>query len=234
MLLDTSSAVGTSGSTEDTSGLGADDASGDSTEDRPLENAAMSSLLLLPYGFSNPPCAACEEPTRAAAAAIVGSEIQSSPSLNDEAVLALFADDSIGCALATEEGVLPIAVTRDDLTTQGLIDAIGEPSIRTLRDAVTDSAHKHTTRGALDDRAHQLGELAAQLSSQHAPSTIVVAGSAFIDDPLAPAPFARSVRGAGIDVELRMIPTHREVVRDIARAVALDFVLREPLAVASP
>lgn len=163
-----------------------------------------------------------------AAAAIVGSEIQSSPSLNDEAVLALFADDSIGCALATEEGVLPIAVTRDDLTTQGLIDAIGEPSIRTLRDAVTDSAHKHTTRGALDDRAHQLGELAAQLSSQHAPSTIVVAGSAFIDDPLAPAPFARSVRGAGIDVELRMIPTHREVVRDIARAVALDFVLREP------
>lgn len=169
-----------------------------------------------------------------AAAAIVGSEIQSSPSLNDEAVLALFADDSIGCALATEEGVLPIAVTRDDLTTQGLIDAIGEPSIRTLRDAVTDSAHKHTTRGALDDRAHQLGELAAQLSSQHAPSTIVVAGSAFIDDPLAPAPFARSVRGAGIDVELRMIPTHREVVRDIARAVALDFVLREPLAVASP
>ena len=32
--------------------------------------------------------------------------------------------------------------------------------------------------------------------------------------------------------ELRLIPTHREVVRDIARAVALDHVLREPLQVA--
>ncbi|QPK83320.1 ROK family transcriptional regulator [Corynebacterium qintianiae] len=169
-----------------------------------------------------------------AAAAIVGSEIQSTPSLGDESVMALFADDSIGCAISTPEGVLPVSVARDDLTTQGLIDSINIDGIRTLHDAVTDAAHKDTTRGALDNRARQLGTLAAKLSAEHAPTTVVVAGSAFIGDPLAPAPFARAVREAGASVELRMIPTHREVVRDIARAVALDFVLREPLAVAAP
>ena len=30
-----------------------------------------------------------------------------------------------------------------------------------------------------------------------------------------------------------MLPTHREMVRDIARAVALDLVLADPVAVAS-
>lgn len=169
-----------------------------------------------------------------AAAAIVGSELQSTPALEGQSVMALFADDSIGCARSTPQGVLPISVTRDDLTTQGLIDSINMPGIRTLHDAVTDATSKDLTRGALDNRARQLGTLTAQLSAEYSPSTVVVAGSAFIDDPLAPGPFARAVRTAGSDVELRMIPTHREVVRDIARAVALDFVLREPLAVASP
>ncbi|SDM03937.1 ROK family protein [Corynebacterium mycetoides] len=169
-----------------------------------------------------------------AAAAIVGSEIQSARTLDGSAVMALFADDSIGCAISTPDGVAPVGVTRDDLTTQGLIDSIGVPEIRTLADAVTDAAHKDITRRALDGRARALGTLAAELCAEHAPSTVVVAGSAFIDDPLAPAPFARAVRAAGSDVELRMIPTHREVVRDIARAVALDFVLREPLSVAAP
>ena len=32
---------------------------------------------------------------------------------------------------------------------------------------------------------------------------------------------------------MRLIPTHREVVRAIARAVALDQALREPLALYS-
>ena len=73
----------------------------------------------------------------------------------------------------------------------------------------------------------------AGLCSNYSPATVVVAGSAFIDDPLASAPFARTVRSeANCRPELRLIPTHREVVRDIARAVALDHVLREPLKVA--
>ncbi|AWB83132.1 ROK family protein [Corynebacterium liangguodongii] len=172
-----------------------------------------------------------------AAAAIVGSELQSSAALDAEAVMALFADDSLGCAISTPGGVEPVAVEREDLTTEGLIDSIDKPHIRTLIDAVTDATCKELTRGALDRRARELGVLAADLAAAHSPSTIVVAGSAFIDDPLAPGPFARAVRAsgaAGSSVELRMIPTHREVVRDIARAVALDLVLREPLAVAAP
>ncbi|WP_288832066.1 ROK family transcriptional regulator [uncultured Corynebacterium sp.] len=171
-----------------------------------------------------------------AAAAIVGSEAQSSDSLEPPTIMALFADDSIGCAVAAGAEVLPVAVSREDLTTQGLIESISDPGIRTLHDAVTSARHEPGTRAALDDRARQLGVLAAQLYEEHTPSTVVVAGSAFIDDPLAPAPFARAVRAhtpAGTRVGLRMIPTHREVVRDIARAVALDLALREPLAVAA-
>ena len=59
---------------------------------------------------------------------------------------------------------------------------------------------------------------------------MVVAGSAFIEDPQAPGPFAQAARSvAGDKVELRMLPTHREMVRDIARAAALDPVLTDPL-----
>ncbi len=165
--------------------------------------------------------------------AIVGSEMQSTAELDTPSVMALFADDSIACAISGPDGVEPIEVEQGELTTQGLLDQIGEPGIRTLRDAVTDTQFRERTRAALDGRARGLGSLVADLCADHSPSTVVVAGSAFIDDPLAPAPFARTVRGQTENApQLRMIPTHREVVRDIARAVALDEVLREPLAVA--
>ncbi len=163
--------------------------------------------------------------------AIVGSEMQSSRELDTPSVMALFADDSIACAISGADGVDPIEVEQGALTTQGLLDTIGEPTIRTLKDAVTDT--RQISREALDSRARGLGSLVAELCSTHCPTSVVVAGSAFIDDPLAPAPFARTVRSTvACSPELRMIPTHREMVRDIARAVALDLVLREPLAVA--
>ena len=163
--------------------------------------------------------------------AIVGSEMQSTASLDIPSVMALFADDSIACAISRPDGVEPIEVEQGELTTQGLINAIGVQGIRTLKDAVTDS--REETRYALDRRARGLGSLVARLCSNHSPATVVVAGSAFIDDRLASVPFARAVRSeAQCDPELRLIPTHREVVRDIARAVALDRVLREPLKVA--
>lgn len=166
-------------------------------------------------------------------AAIVGSEMQSSRNLGMPSVLALFADDSIASAVATDDGVDPVEVSRDDLTTSGLLERIGVDEIRTLHDAVTDSAHQQVSRPALDSRARGLGTLVAELCGEYSPATVVIAGSAFIDDPLAPAPFAQAVREtAGRSVDLRMLPTHREMVRDIARAAALDLVLTDPLKVA--
>ena len=163
--------------------------------------------------------------------AIVGSEMQSSKELDIPSIMALFADDSIACAITGTDGVEPIEVPQGELTTQGLINVIGDPGIRTLRDAVTDSGER--ARAALDARARGLGSMVAELCGLHCPSTVVVAGSAFADDPLARGPFAKAVRStAQCSPELRMIRTHREVVRDIARAVALDPVLREPLSVA--
>ena len=141
-------------------------------------------------------------------------------------MLALFADDSIACAVTTEDGVVPVEVTRDDLTTSGLLADIGQPSVASLTDAV----RREDARAALDRRARGLGELAGELWETYHPATVVVAGSAFIEDPQAPGPFAQAARRvAGDKVELRMLPTHGEMVRDIARAAALDPVLTDPL-----
>ncbi|MFH0412789.1 hypothetical protein ACG98H_11655 [Corynebacterium sp. L4756] len=99
--------------------------------------------------------------------------------------------------------------------------------------AVAAAKYNAEVRELLDDRAVLLGYAAAQLAEEHRASTIVVAGSAFTDDPHAPKLFASTVRsqlgGRGECTELRMIPTHREIVCAIARAVALDPLLREPL-----
>lgn len=171
-----------------------------------------------------------------AVAAIIGSEIQSGEIIGDAPIMAIFADDSIGAAVTEDKRVVPIAVDRGDLTTHGLLASIGKHG-QSLNDAVSLSHTQPPIRHALDRRAANLGTLAAQLMAASDASTLVVAGSAFIDDPKAPAIFARSVRNTlpnGADASLRMIPTHREMVRDIARAVALDLVLREPLAVQLP
>lgn len=176
-------------------------------------------------------------------AAIVGSEMQSSRDLATPSVLALFADDSLACAVGTDAGVEVIDVDRDDLTTRGLLNAISKPEINTLREAVTDAKFQTVTRPALDKRARDLGRLVGELCSQYNPATVVIAGSAFYDDPLSPAPFAQAVRDtvretSGADssctnLDLRMLPGHLEMVRDIARAAALDLVLCNPLAVAA-
>ena len=86
------------------------------------------------------------------------------------------------------------------------------------------------TRALLDDRARSLGATAAELLTEHTPDTLVVAGGAFSDDPAAPKLFASAVRQAtDHPVELRMIPSHTEIVRACTRAVALDPLLRVPL-----
>lgn len=159
----------------------------------------------------------------AAVPAILGSEIQSADL--PTGTMALFADDSLGAARADDNGVsqIDLPASAAALTTEGFLQgrftslaaAISSPEARPL----------------LDDRARRLGALTADLIARHRPTTVVVAGSAFIDDPAAPKLFASAVRSQlnGANVELRLIPTHREIVRAIARAVALDQLLREPL-----
>ncbi|MHA2787745.1 ROK family protein [Corynebacterium sp. S7] len=165
---------------------------------------------------------------------IIGSEIQSSESVNPSGIMSLFADDSIGAAVSGQDGVTSINIDRPDLTTDGLLAGINNPDLHTLKDAVELGENYPASRGCLDRRATELGSVAAELIRSHSPSTFVVAGSAFLDDPQAPGLFARQVRASlpeNTKLNLRMIPTHREVVRDIARAVALDYVLHEPLSV---
>lgn len=158
----------------------------------------------------------------AAVPAILGSEIQSADL--PTGTMALFADDSIGAAVADDQGVSQIDLPDHarDLTTAAVLRERW-PSVRV---AAADPA----ARTLLDDRARRLAGLTVDLAGRHEPSTIVVAGSAFIDDSAAPKLFASEVRSRLPEVQMRLIPTHREVVRAIARAVALDQVLREPLA----
>lgn len=58
----------------------------------------------------------------------------------------------------------------------------------------------------------------------------MLAGGAFLDDPAAPKRFAAVVREkAGKSAQLRLIPSHQEIVGAITRAIALDPLLRVPL-----
>ncbi|RSZ63799.1 ROK family transcriptional regulator [Corynebacterium hylobatis] len=158
----------------------------------------------------------------AAVPAILGSEIQSAGLLTG--TMALFADDSIGAAVADDEGVaqIDLPLHARELTTAGVLG----DRWSSISSAVEDA----DARPLLDARACRLAQLTTEVARGHDPATIVVAGSAFIDDPAAPKLFASEVRSRLPDVQLRLIPTHREVVRAIARAVALDQTLREPLA----
>lgn len=185
----------------------------------------------LSYQFSVPVTVAAAVP------AILGSELQVAEtnfSIPAPIMLTLFADDSVGAAISGSDTItqLDIADHTGDLTTAALLDAAGSKA-SSLRELVaSDDEH---ARNLLDDRAVRLGELVAQLIDAHSPTTVVIAGSAFIDDPAAPRLFAQSVRSALPDstsVELRMIPSHQEIVRAIARAVAVNQLIHNPLAYA--
>lgn len=174
----------------------------------------------------------------AAVPAIIGSELQNAEldfTQPPPVIMSLFADDSVGAALSETERIVALDQLPHDVSsvpTAALLAEAGRHGVhaRSLPDLVASSAP--AARGLLDQRAQDLGHLTAALVSEHRPSTVVVAGSAFVDDPQAPRLFAQTVRGAlatVAEVELRMIPSHHEIVRAIARAVALDYLLREPL-----
>ena len=101
---------------------------------------------------------------------------------------------------------------------------------------VTERAGRNAhLRALLDARSRALAAVVGKLITKHRPHTVVLAGSAFTADEQAPRTFARAFHeevGRGHDVDLRLIPGHRDIVLSIARAVALDKLLREPIAVA--
>lgn len=183
--------------------------------------------------------------------AILGSETQAADLSETAPVLVLFADDSLGAALSDADGVrqlIPLPTVSSDLldlngaaaekalTTSGTLRALKAAGVEqeSLTAAVEAGEGDGTVRDILDERAKLMGEVAAELIDKHRPATVVVAGSAFYSDKTVAKKFAASARTAcntpTEDVELRMIPTHREIVRAVARAVALDQLLREPLA----
>lgn len=176
----------------------------------------------LAYQFSVPVTIAAAVP------AILGSELQSND-FTSARHLALFADDSLGAAVTTADGITQLDL---DLPEDSILPTAG---LRAVADftTVAEAAKNPSLRPLLDDRARQLGSLAATLIRENEPETVVVAGSTFIDDPLAARTFARTVRDEidGQHVNLRLIPSHDEVIRAISCAAALDQVLQNPLVV---
>ncbi len=158
--------------------------------------------------------------------AILGSETQSTEMGAEKPVMVLYADDSVGTALTVGDEIVQLNIDDpDSLATQAVLDVTGEES---FPDVVANADDE--TRALLDDRARSLGATAAELLAEYKPDTLVVAGGAFSDDPAAPKLFASAVRQAtDHPVELRMIPSHTEIVRACTRAVALDPLLRVPL-----
>ncbi|WP_454978334.1 ROK family protein [Corynebacterium propinquum] len=204
----------------------------------------------LRYQFSVPVSVSSAVP------AILGSEMQAGDLLvTDDAdrTLVLFADDSLGAAFTNTLGVHPIeilptvsdnklgfteAAPEKSLITSSILARITEkfpeldPAPATLAQAVAMAADNEGVREILDARASALARLTVDLVEKYRISTVVVAGSAFVDDSRAPKLFAATVREIMTTAKapkMRMIPTHEEVVRSITRAAALDQMLREPL-----
>ena len=177
--------------------------------------------------------------------AILGSETQAAEIGTSERVLVLFADDSIGSALSVEDEVspiIPVPPTHSELlgygasehllATQHILEAIRHEGVEaaSLADAAQAANSHPAVRAILDERVRQLGAITAELVKAHSPATVVIAGGAFTDDPKAPKQFAATVRAsAGDELQLRMIPGHKEIVRAVARTVATDQLLRQPL-----
>ena len=118
------------------------------------------------------------------------------------------------------------------LATRHILEAIRQEGVKaaSLTEAAQIAESNPTVRTILDERARQLGTITAELVKAHSPATVVIAGGAFTDDPKAPKQFAATVRAsAGDELQLRMIPGHKEIVRAVARTVATDQLLRQPL-----
>lgn len=181
--------------------------------------------------------------------AILGSEIHSTEltRLETTNTLALFADDSLSAAVTTDDGAWQIrtlpTVTSEAL---GLRDNAPETSLNTdgflahvrrtglpapsLQALVKSAETTPRARAALDERGTLLARLTAELIARYQPSTVVLAGSTFTEDKGTTKAFSQAIRQVVDTVpELRLIPTHNEIVQAIARAAALDPVLRDPL-----
>ncbi|MBC3186443.1 ROK family transcriptional regulator [Corynebacterium sp. zg-331] len=168
------------------------------------------------------------------APAMLAAEHLTTPTTSPHPTLALFADDSLSTALEAPEGITALSAPGAPLTTGDLLREVRNLGVEapTLADAVAHPA----ARPILNARAHGLAQLAVELVRRHQPQRLVIAGSAFTADPEAPRIFGASVREAlgrfdclNRSVELRMIPSHAEIVHAITRAAALDLVLRDPL-----
>lgn len=199
----------------------------------------------LNYQFSVPATVASAIP------AIAASELQASPLPHPEQptpiTLTFYADDSVGAAYSNDLGVHvigPLATTRgsgldtlgmaaeDALSTQGFLSRVSDQGIfaNSLGALVTIAKDNETAREFLNDRATLLAHTAAEAAETVKPSTLVLSGSAFSEDPQGRSVFASQLKKEyDADIELRLIPTHRENVRAAARAVALDRLLNEPL-----
>lgn len=169
--------------------------------------------------------------------AILGSETQPAELGSTDSALVLFADDSIGAAYTLDDQVtqvIPLPAISSALLGEGpaeqLLSTRGVLRHTGAGTVAAAASSEGADREVLSERARQLGTITATLAREHRPTAIVIAGGAFLDDPLAPKLFAAQVR-EGVDYapQLRMIPSHGEVVRAVARAVAIDPLLRVPL-----
>ncbi|WP_080792680.1 ROK family transcriptional regulator [Corynebacterium pacaense] len=202
----------------------------------------------LKYQFSVPATIASAIP------AIAASELQAAPLTRpgDTApvTLTFYADDSVGAAYSDDEGVHVIGALEasgdstldtggmapeDALSTQGFLNRVSDQGIfsDSLDELVKLAADNPRIRELLDDRARLLARSAATAAQSVNPGTVVLSGSAFSEDPDGRQVFAAELKeNYTHDVELRLIPTHRENTRAAARSVALDRLLNEPLSLA--
>lgn len=141
-------------------------------------------------------------------------------------------------------GHLPVAATelldgtnlQETLGNSGVLRAAQKQGLNcvdmpTLLEA---AALNPLARSLLDERARLLGVAIARIADIVGPAQVVLAGAAFTDDPVGLRQVARSVQEESIVPRQLLVSRARQhITRDAARAVAMDPLYFDPIALAT-
>lgn len=109
--------------------------------------------------------------------------------------------------------------------------AIRETDVPLALDSLTAS---DALSSLLDERARLLGVAIARIADIVGPAQVVLAGAAFTDDPVGLRQVARSVQEESIVPRQLLVSRARQhITRDAARAVAMDPLYFDPIALAT-
>ncbi|MCX7492097.1 MarR family transcriptional regulator [Corynebacterium sp. P6129] len=170
-------------------------------------------------------------------ASLAAAELLTTGATTDP-ILIIYLNRGLTLAVADDDGVTAHPVDTDlgpEILARRLIDAgfLPDQKPRGFTGLLPgETPQTPQLRSLLDDRARDLGETVARLTRDTGAGTVVLAGPGFTVDPGGYRELALAVN-PNVDkrVAIRIVPDAATLARAVARTVALDRLLSDPVAV---